>query len=126
MTDMPTARPASEAFIQAWRIESVTRAATAIKIMAMAMFQGPTPQVALDQQCMFKPAANPPTTQTIGENFHCRNMTKALNPSNNIVSGAKIFRYISGEMTVASRVATVGDELGSLKPIQLPSTQWPV
>ena len=57
------------ALIQVWRMESVTRAARARKIMAMAMFHVPKPQQALEKQCMFKPAAKAPSTQTIGANL---------------------------------------------------------
>ena len=61
MTDMPTARPARMALIQVWRMEPVTRAARARKIMAMEMFHVPKPQQAVEKQCMFKPAARPPS-----------------------------------------------------------------
>ena len=117
ITDMPTARPARMALIQYCRIESVTSAATARKIMAMVMFHVPNPQQALEKQCMFRPAASAPRTHTIGENFNCRNRTQALNPNSIIVSGVKIARYNSGEMIVARIVASVGEDAGTSMPI---------
>ena len=122
---MPTARPARMALIQVWRMESVTSAASARKIMAMAMFHVPKPQQAVEKQCMFKPAASPPSTQTIGANFNCRNRTQALNPSSNMVNGVKIFRNIAGEINVPKIVVRVGEEEGISIPIHQKSSQAP-
>jgi len=126
ITDMPTASPARMALIQVWRMASVTRAARARKTMAMATFQVLKPQEPLEKQCMFKPAANPPSTQTIGANFNCRNRTQALNPSSNMVNGVNILRNIAGEVTVSSSMLTLGDGAGISIPIHQKSSQSPL
>ena len=107
---MPTARPARMALIQFWRMESVTSAASARKIMEMAMFHVPNAPAGVGE------AVHVQARRQRAQHAHHRGklqlpeQTHALNPSNIIVNGVNISRYISGEIIVARIVARLGED----------------